>query len=344
MNINSLLRRFGKSISDQTDITGTAKPSFLFPFMARVGSRLLNEDPEKIVQRRKAHFLHFSSLIRWAAPRMMSFRQTIETPFPDLPNQPVIWCANHSFKDDVAATVGVARPSYIFFGSLPIFFNTFDGFGVWLNGTVLCNRKLSESRHRAFRFASKVLESGSDLILFPEGVWNKTPEKLLLHLWPGAVRLAQEQNVQLVPIVHYLSDPHKRYKGNVIHTAVGEPICVTGLSEAEGIRMLRDTMATLYYDLMDRYGHTTRSELLGSLSSDEAWEEYLKIHTGLKYYDETIEASADYRDKSIIMPAQVWKGIAEIEQYHGGNVNHVLYARSVMKQEQRRDFQRRHWR
>lgn len=38
----------------------------------------------------------------------------------------------------------------------------------------------------------------------------------------------------------------------------------------------------------------------------------------------------------------LWKGIAEIEHYHGGNVNQVLYAKSVMKQEQRRDFQRRH--
>ena len=342
MNVNSLLRRFGKSISDQKDLTGTAKPSFLFPFMTKVGSRLMNEDPEKIIQRRNAHLLHFSPIIRWAAPRMMMFRQTIETPLPDLPNQPVIWCANHGFKDDVAATIGVARSSYIFFGSLPIFFNTFDGVGVWLNGTVLCNRKLSESRHRAFHFASKVLESGSDLILFPEGVWNKTPDRLLLPLWPGAVRLAQERNVQLVPVVHYLADFHKRYKRNIIHTVIGKPIFVTNVSEAEGIRMLRDTMATLYYDLMDRYGHTTRAELLGSLSADEAWEEHLKKHTCLKYYDEMIESCADYRDRKIIMPTQVWKGVAEIEHFHVENVNHVLYARSVMKQELRRDFQRRH--
>ncbi len=37
--------------------------------------------------------------------------------------------------------------------------------------------------------AINVLKSGTDVILFPEGVWNKTQEKPLLPFYPGIYRI-----------------------------------------------------------------------------------------------------------------------------------------------------------
>lgn len=116
-----------------------------------------------------------------------------------------------------------------------------------------------------------------------------------------------------------------------------------GLSEQEGNALLRDTMATWYFLLMEKYGQTTREELLaGFETTDDAWEDYVAMHTGcVKYYDKEIELCADYRPKHIVRPEDVWQSVANIRNVHAGNINHVIYAKELVAREQKRDFQRR---
>lgn len=188
-----------------------------------------------------------------------------------------------------------------------------------------------------------LLNLGMDVLLFPEGVWNKTSDKLMLDFWPGVYRLSKETGSKIVPVIHYLADPHKKYAGNVIHTVVAEPVSMEELSEKEGLTLLRDIMSTWYYLLMEKYGKTTRKELLeGFDTADEAWECYMAIHTGdIKYYDKEIEYCADYRPRDIVRPEEVWQAVARIRNIHSGNVRDVLHAKEVIAREHRRDFQRR---
>ena len=103
-------------------------------------------------------------------------------------------------------------------------------------------------------------------------------------------------------------------------------------------------MATWYYLLMEKYGQTTREELLhGFETTDDAWESYLAMHTGcVKYYDKEIELRADYRPKDIVRPEDVWQPIADITEQTVENVHHVCYARQLIRREKRRDYQRRY--
>lgn len=144
-------------------------------------------------------------------------------------------------------------------------------------------------------------------------------------------------------MIHYLADPQKQYEGNVIHTVVAEPISMDGLDEEEGLTLLRDIMATWYFLLMEKYGQTTRKELLGEFATaDEAWESYLSMHTGcVPYYDKEIELCADYRPKRIVRAEDVWQQVADIKNIHAGNAVYVRYARELVARERRRDFQRR---
>jgi 1-acyl-sn-glycerol-3-phosphate acyltransferase len=337
------------------DLLGEAKPSMLFQPMVGLLSKLLRCDPKKnlsnlnIVARRILH-----PVIMLLVPAFMDYKQVFESKnallgidVPDkrreLPGEPVIWCVNHGFKDDIAASIHATRHSYMFFGSLPHFFNTFDGVALFLNGVILCNRKNREMKKAAFELAVQSLKKGNDLTILPEGVWNKTPEKLVLDLWPGIYRIAKETGSKVIPIIHYLADPHKKYKGNVIHTVVADPISMDGLSEKEGLELLRDTMATWYFLMMERYGQTTRQELLdGFETADDAWESYISMHTGCqKYYDQEIELCADYRLKQIVRPEDVWQSVANIQNIHIGNITHVRYAKELTFQERKRDFQRR---
>lgn len=339
----------------KTDLLGDAKPSVLFRPMVRALSHLLWSEPKSnlsplwIAVRKIFH-----PVIMLLLPAFMDYRQVFESrnallgiDAPDkplaLPQESVIWCSNHGFKDDLAASLHATRHSYLFFGSLPHFFNTFDGVALLLNGVILCNRKNREMKKAASALAVESLKKGNDITLLPEGVWNKTPEKLVLDLWPGIYRMARETGRAIVPVVHYLADPHKKSRDNVIHTVVTEPIRMDGLSEKEGLELLRDTIATWYFLLMEKYGQTTREELLGGFAtSDDAWEAYLAMHIGcVKYYDREIELCADYRPRQIVRPEDVWQSVANLRNIHAGNVGHVTHAKELVAREQRRDFQRR---
>lgn len=356
ITLQTLSRRFYGQISAPSDVLGDAPPSVLFSPLSTMTGHLLSGDSGKIlskgsmVVRRALH-----PVLMALAPLFLERKQVFESKNalrgilgPDepleLPKESAIWCPNHGFKDDVVATIRVSRHVYILFGSLPAFYNTFDGISAYINGVVMCNRKVKSSKKSSFAGAVQVLRMGTDMLMYPEGVWNKTPDKLMLDLWPGVYRIARETGCKVVPVIHYLADAHKKYPGNVIHTVVADPISMEGLSEQEGLELLRDTMAGWYFLMMEKYGQTTRQALLeGFDTADEAWESYMAMHTGcVKYYDKEIELTADYRPKHIVRPEDVWRAVAEIEHVHPGNAAHVRYARELVARESRRDVQRRY--
>ncbi|MBO5198283.1 MAG: 1-acyl-sn-glycerol-3-phosphate acyltransferase [Lachnospiraceae bacterium] len=341
--IEKIIYDLDDTVTGPADFFGESKPSFLFWPMVKLMRPLLSCDPDKMISKssiRVRKFLH--PILLKLLPAFLEYKQVIERKI-DIPQEPVIWCPNHSFKDDVAASIGTARHAYVLFGSFPMFFNTLDGVGAYINGVAMCNRKVRKSKLASMEAAKRLLNMGMDMLVFPEGVWNKTPDKLMLPFWPGAFRLAKETGCKIVPVIHYLADPHKKYKGNVIHTVIADPISMDGLDEKEGQTLLRDTMATWYYLLMEKYGQTTREELLAGFdTADDAWESYMAMHTGcVKYYDREIELCADYRPKQSVRPEDVWQSIASIRNIHAGNAIHVKYARELVAREKRRDFQRR---
>jgi len=352
------IKRLGNSITGRTDLLGDEKPSFLFPIMIWLLRHLMSCNVDKMLSKASIKFRKFlHPLLMLLVPlfieRKLVFESKnallgIDAPEPDkhasLPEEPVIWCGNHSFKDDIASTILAARHAYVLFGSLPMFFNTFDGISAYINGILLCNRKVKASKAASVEGAKFVLNAGTDVLMFPEGVWNKTPEKLLIDFWPGAYRLAKETGYKIVPVIHYLADAHKKYKGNVIHTVIADPISMEGLTEQEGLTLLRDTMATWYFLLMERYGRSSREELLGEFdTADDAWESYIAMHAGdVKYYDREIELTADYRPKQIVRPENVWNSVANVEQISLQNAAHVAYAQQIVTQGKKRDFQRRY--
>lgn len=102
-------------------------------------------------------------------------------------------------------------------------------------------------------------------------------------------------------------------------------------------------MATWYYRLMEKYGQSTRKELLdGFETAGDAWESYIAMHTGCaKYYDREIELCGDYRPKQIVRPEDVWQSVANIQNIRVENAAHVKYASELVAREKRRDYQRR---
>lgn len=358
--LDKILLKYDGLITGANDLTAGISPSKLFYFLANHLSYLLDPDPEKtisakgIARRRK-----FNPVIRKLGvhfltnPQIFENRNFLRNPLaaeisPDLgivlPNDPVIWAANHGFKDDTLATILAAkRHTYILFGSLPQFYNTFDGITAWLNGVVMANRKVAISRHSSVPKAVKAMQLGADMMIFPEGVWNKSPNALIIDLWPGIYRIACETGAKVVPVVHYIRDCTVKEKNNPIHTVVDDPIRIDDLSEQAALNLIRDILATWFYLMMDIYGKSTRAEILnGCATATEAWEHRLTaLVKTAACYDTEIEFCADYRPKWKIDPRDVWQAIADIKTPEKRNIIDIEYAKKLIKQNTINDFQRR---
>ena len=313
-----------------------------------------------------------------------------------LPEEPVIWTINHHFKDDALSSVlACQRSIYILFGSLPQFYNTFDGILAYLIGTIIVNRKNKSSKKASEEKMMHALNLGADIMYAPEGVWNKSSNELLLKLWPGIYKVAMETGVSLVPVVHYIYDHTQKIdkENNQIHTVVDEPVNMAklGLSEKAALDYYRDIMATWYYLMMEKYGYAKKYSLdiertkakseeeLESLTDEElkkyyhrlvttfynervdsdqdltsreialrgfnnavsAWEAYITdLMDTVDRLDTKAETTSHYRPRDITTAYDVYKDIAKLpitEQ----NKETVTYARKLIREYQRNDFQSR---
>lgn len=369
--IKKIEKKYKDKIINIKDLIGNKRPSILFYFLANHFDYLLDNDENKIISEKSMKYRDkINKIVKKCGPSFLKSKQVFEDRnelrFFNYKEQlklgenveldtnllakdegiklnkdeTVIWVSNHGFKDDALATVLSAnKNAYILFGSLPQFYNTIDGIISWLNGVILVNRKLDSSKKSSIKKCVKILQMKKDIIIYPEGVWNKSPNKLVLHLWPGIYKIAKEANVKVVPVVHYKRELHKEDKNDIIHTVIDEPIDLTKFSEEEALIYLRDKLAYWTYLMMQKYGKTTRDELLKDhYYSVEAWEEQLKerIKT-VDYYDPEIETTADYQTKKKMEYYKALQDIAKIKNITPKNAHSIVNAKKLIKN----NFQRR---
>ena len=103
-----------------------------------------------------------TNILKVIGPKMLGCTQVFENRYMlddpktlkidrgiQLPEKPVIFVANHGFRDDVLATVLAAkRHAYLYCGSLPLFYNSFNGYATSLVGQVMTNRKSKQSKRK----------------------------------------------------------------------------------------------------------------------------------------------------------------------------------------------------
>lgn len=364
--IDKIIKLYQDDITSITDLTGEEKPSELFYILAPCFHYLLNTNPKNkdinkfirnqltslgIANREAIH-----PIIEKLGPSFLSAEQKFidrltleELDNPEkrklnLSADPVIYCCNHAFRDDILASVLAGeRHAYLLFASLPQFMNTFDGITAWLNGVVLMNRKAKKSKEQSFKKSIDLVNQGKDIIIFPEGVWNKTPNLLMLELWKGAIEISKATGAKIVPMIHHIDDPTYSIKDNKIHTLIDNPVSFEDTTTEAAKGLLRDIMASDYYSILEKYGKDDRKNLIGAFSSsEEAWDDQLrKRRLTADRYDTEIETSADYRDKKIIRPEDVYSSIADAS-ITTANASHVMVAKKLVKRARSNDFQRRH--
>lgn len=164
---------------------------------------------------------------------------------PPIPGKPIIFAANHSAFQDTPIMLRVTgRRSYIFSGQQNLAF--IDWVFFVLNGTIWVDRKSKEDMAASKDAVLEYLAKGQSILWFPEGTWNLTPSQLMMPMKWGIIDMARQAEAQIVPAALDYD-----WEKNTCRIKFGTPMVGEALeNKAEAIRDLRDTMATLRWDLM----------------------------------------------------------------------------------------------
>lgn len=377
--IEEFLDKYKSVLNGFSDIVGDDLiPTKQFFFNMKYIGYLLDENPEAVLSQTGVNFRKniTAKLVKAVGAPTMSSKQFFENRKAllsgneydvdekiEIPDEPVIWVPNHHFKDDAMATIQSARPFYFMFGSLPLYFNSFDGVLTYLVGAILINRKNKNSKRAALKKASVAIDYGADLFWATEATHNKTANSLMLEQWDGVYRLACEKGNKVMPVSHYLVDPTHSIisdKINPIHTVVDNPIDLTKFpSEKAALSYLRDVISSWYYLMMEKYGKMSREELFHlyeqrAINYGVAPEELIEkpltaaeigtlynmdLRSTVSNYDTSAEIISDYHDKSIAKPEEVFSPIANIKSPVCSS--NVLEAKKLVRERTYEDYQHR---
>lgn len=150
---------------------------------------------------------------------LVGIRKKVYGSIPNDASTNYLICPNHSSYLDILLLYA-AFPNYFIFlgkaelGKVPIF-NIF-----FKKMNLLVDRKNPKAAHQAILNACKVMERGSNLVIFPEG----TIPRNLPHLKAfknGAFRIAQQLNIPIIPVT--FKDNYKLLEDSWKMTAHNRP-------------------------------------------------------------------------------------------------------------------------
>ncbi len=241
-------------------------------------------------------------------------------------DNPIIYACAHCHPEDPTTAFEVIKEhAYLFLGDPEDVYQKIEGLLLELNGVINVETRVKQSyieellnlnliqeeeienlkeiikkdRKLAYSKAVEILKKNTNLLIFPEGAVNITPNLPVMKLYPGTVKMALETGAEIVPIAL------ERY-GNRFYANIGHNIKVTDRG-AESVQYynskLRDDLATLKWEIWEYQGIKKRSEC----PTEEAYIDEVMGTSSFIYSVEDIYETM-YHDKSITEPEDV-KGL-----------------------------------
>ncbi len=274
--------------------------------MALIGmKRVLDSTSETFVTdfgirfRRKA----FKSIQKLLTPSIK--KEIVVEHYPKLEKDtPYIFASNHWFLEDFMISLAkLDRDVFTLFGSTnQIESHPVISFLTWLPGMVYVDRTDRKKRQDAMNKMIRLLKSGTSVLLFPEGAYNNTENLLCLPLFASPYMLNQATGAKVVPIAVYTLP-----ELNTIYGNYGDPMDFTGMERNEAMELLRDTLASMHYEHIEKYGGLLQRSDLENRDYRMDYmmqrrEEYMKMKFTRDVWDEELST---YHDRRITEPQAV---------------------------------------
>ena len=216
-----------------------------------------------------------------------------------IPNgRSTIYAATHVFYDDVASVCCCLEHSaYLLIGiegadNTPVFS---ERLALNLNGAIVVNRAEKKSRSESLNTMVSILNKQGNVLIFPEGGWNLTPNLLIQKLHWGVLRAAEQTNANVVPIAVDLVE-------NTCYVIIGENFNYSAYDNIqEATEGLTDTMATLVWELICMKQPLQRHNL-----DDTYWLKHIQAqYSRMPQKDQAKEELYFYRPKGEVSLGEV---------------------------------------
>lgn len=178
--------------------------------------------------------------------------------------RPIIFAVNHySAQDTPIICNSIKERGYILAGKQKLAF--IDEIFFNLYGSIFVDRKSKEDMIASKQAMEDYLTNNQSIIMFPEGTWNLTDELLMLPMKWGIIDVAQKTNAQIIPVNLDYNRETKECR-----VTFSEPILPDNYkSKKEQIDELRDIMATMRWESMERNPIVKRSEVNTTILREE---------------------------------------------------------------------------
>lgn len=184
-------------------------------------------------------------------------RQTIEViGNTEIQKGQAIFACTHIGGNDLQSIFEVIRRGcWWFVGDPCVLYQEISGLLLYLNGCILLELTDREDRRIAYARAVELLKAGGSLMIYPEGARNGTENLPVMGLFQGTARMAMATGTKIVPVgIEQYGDRFVVNFGNALLPSDFQ-------TPAELTQKLRDTMATLKWEIWEREGLCARADL-----------------------------------------------------------------------------------
>ena len=237
-------------------------------------------------------------------------------------DKPVIYAITHvGMYDYQIVSEAIRDHQYPFAGDPETMYRSTDGLVLALNGVVLCDTDSKEDRHIATEKSKELLRANENLLIYPEGIWNLSPNLLSLPLFPGIINMSLETGCDIIPVAV------EQY-GNEFYVNIGENFKLdnTQVSDKDNLKEyvnqkrqeLREKFATLKWEIFESVPLEKRKNL-GTY--EEEYEKFINTRlnewvdpkTKKPYYNKQILKKRTFREKNVDMAEDVYSYFQKVK-------------------------------
>lgn len=248
--------------------------------------------------------------------------------------KPKIFCITHIGKYDIEICSEVLKEHYyLLSGDFENLHGTIDGGLIELNGIIYLNKSDKEDKTKSKEKCIEILKQSGNIMWFPEGIWNLSPNLPVLPLPYGIIEVAVKADAIIVPVA--IEQYDKEFRINIGSSFWLDDYInrFTDMTELQlvAISDLRDILATLKWEIWE-----SKPMLLRRKVSKDYFEIFINTRLaewhGFTYSD---VIARQFHPKGIISPDEASAYLSDLQP----NRNNAFLFRQPnhMKVERRRN-------
>lgn len=168
-------------------------------------------------------------------------------------NKPIIFAITHVGKYDIEIiSEAIKEHYYLLSGDFEHIQGVIDAPFLGINDVIYFNEKIKDDRASVSGRMIEILKQGGNLMYFPEGTWNLSPNLPVLPCYWGIIEEAKKGDAIIVLIAACQYDKH--FKINIGQNIDPALFGDDSYGKTTAIELIRNTLASLSWEIYESGG------------------------------------------------------------------------------------------